>query len=200
MSRALAALLLLALSGTALAQPANPTVRVRGTIEKLEGNAMTVKARNGKAMMVRLADHYGVTGVRKASVSDIAAGKYVGSTTVGEKGGSLVADEVHIFMDSQRGLAEGHFDWDSRPHSKMTNANVAGVVSMQGDRVITVQYKGGEKKILVTPRTTVVAFAPADKSELKPGAPVFVVAQRQPDGALTAPRVTVGLGGQVPPM
>src|SRR2546427_1198003 len=90
--------------------------------------------------------------------------------------------------------------WDLRPDSKMTNANVADVVKMANDRVMSVKYKGGEKKILVTPKTVVVTYTPSNRSELKPGAPVFAVTQRQPDGTLTAARVNVGLHGQVPPM
>ena len=99
-----------------------------------------------------------------------------------------------------RGTGEGHYDWDLRPESKMTNANVADVKTMGKERMLTVQYKGGEKQILVPENAVVVAFTPADKSELKPGAPVFVNSQRQADGSLTAPRVNVGLNGQVPPM
>ncbi|MBV8209798.1 MAG: hypothetical protein JO133_07015, partial [Burkholderiaceae bacterium] len=99
-----------------------------------------------------------------------------------------------------RGTGEGHYDWDSRPNSKMTNANVANVVNMASDRVMTVQYKGGEKKILVTDNTVVVSYVPVDKGEIRPGAPVFIVAQKQPDGSLSAARVNVGLHGQVPPM
>jgi hypothetical protein len=66
--------------------------------------------------------------------------------------------------------------------------------------MLTVQYKGGEKQILVPENAVVVAFTPTDRSELKPGASVFVNSQRQPDGSLMAPRVNVGLNGQVPPM
>jgi len=71
---------------------------------------------------------------------------------------------------------------------------------MGKDRVFTVQYKGGDKKVLVPEHAVAVSFPPADKSELKPGAKVFVNSQRQPDGSLTAPRVNVGLKGQIPPM
>jgi hypothetical protein len=180
--------------------PANPPVRIRGTVEKLDGNMLTVKARNGQSVTVKMADNFGVVGIQKASIADIGTGKYVGTTTVGEKDGALVAEEVHIFLESQRGLGEGHYDWDLKPNSKMTNANVASIVGMQDDRVMTVQYKGGEKKILVTPRTVVVQYGPADKSEIKPGAPIFTTAQRQPDGSLAAARINVGLNGQVPPM
>jgi len=71
---------------------------------------------------------------------------------------------------------------------------------MGKDRVLTVQYKGGEKKVLVPESAVIVSFAPTERSELKPSAKVFVIAQRQPDGSLTAGRVNVGLRGQVPPM
>jgi hypothetical protein len=201
MTRTIAALLLVAVSSVALAQaPANPPVRIRGTVEKLDGNMLTVKARNGQSMTVKLADNYVVMGVAKASLSDVGSGKFIGTTTVGEREGALIAEEVHIFPENMRGTGEGHYDWDLRPNSKMTNANVANVTSMGKDRVMTVQYKGGEKKILVPANAVVVAFQPTDKSELKPGAQIFVVSQKQPDGSLTAARVNVGLKGQVPPM
>ena len=201
MIRSIAALLIAGLSAVALAQaPANPPVRIRGTVEKIDGQTLTVKARSGETMTVKLADNFVVMGVAKASVADIGSGKFIGTTTVGERGGALVALEVHIFPENMRGTGEGHYDWDLRPSSKMTNANVANVVSMGKDRVLTVQYKGGEKKVLVPEDAVVVAFTPADRSELKPGAQIFVNSQRQPDGSLTAPRVNVGLKGQVPPM
>jgi hypothetical protein len=201
MIRAFAAMLIAVLSAAALAQaPANPPVRIRGTVEKIDGNMLTIKARNGQTMNVKLADNFGVIGVAKASVADLDSGKFIGTTTVGEKNGALVAEEVHIFPEAMRGAGEGHYDWDLRPNSKMTNANVANVKSMGKDRVMTVQYKGGEKQILVPDNAVVVVFQPAEKSELKPGAQVFVNSQKQPDGTLTAPRVAVGLNGQVPPM
>jgi hypothetical protein len=201
MIRPIAAVLLAAVSAAAVAQaPANPPVRIRGTVESLDGQILTVKARSGESMKVKLADNFVVMGITKASIADIGSGKFIGTTTVGQREGALVAEEVHIFPENMRGTGEGHYDWDLRPDSKMTNANVASVVAVANDRVMTVQYKGGEKKILVTPKTMVVSYTPSDRSELKPGAPVFVNAQRQPDGTLAAPRVNVGLHGQVPPM
>src|SRR5712691_9840330 len=201
MIRSIAALLIAGLSAVALAQaPANPPVRIRGTVEKIDGQILTVKARSGETMTVKLADNFVVMGVAKASVADIGSGKFIGTTTVGERDGALVALEVHIFPENMRGTGEGHYDWDLRPSSKMTNANVANVVNMGKDRVLTVQYKGGEKKVLVPENAVIVSFSPTDRSELKPGAKVFLNAQRQPDGSLTAARVNVGLHGQVPPM
>ena len=201
MIRAVAGLLIAAVSALALAQaPANPPVRIRGTVEKIDGQMLTVKATNGQSMTVKLADNYVVMGIAKASVADVASGKFIGTTTVGERDGGLVALEIHIFPENMRGTGEGHYDWDLRPASKMTNANVANVKAMGKERLLTVQYKGGEKQILVPENAVVVSFTPAEKSELKPGANVFVNSQRQADGSLTAPRVNVGLNGLVPPM
>ena len=201
MMRAIAGLLIAAVSSVALAQaPANPPVRIRGTVEKLDGQMLTIKANNGQSMSVKMADNFTVMGIARAGVADVASGKYIGTTTVGERNGGLVALEIHIFPENMRGTGEGHYDWDLRPESKMTNANVAEVKAMGRERMLKVQYKGGEKQILVPENAVVVAFTPADKGELKPGAHVFAVTQRQPDGSLTAARVNVGLGGIVPPM
>jgi hypothetical protein len=189
-----------AFCAASLAQaPSGTPARVRGTVESVQGNTVIVKARNGESMTVRLADDYTVIGIAKASVADVTSGKFIGTTTVGERNGALVAQEIHIFPESMRGTGEGHRDHDL-PASKMTNASVADIKAVGPDRIMTVTYKGGEKKVLIPDNAIVVAYVPAEKSELKPGAPVYINAQRAADGSLTAPRVNVGLRGQIPPM
>jgi len=198
MIRIFAALLLASISASALAQ--TTPVRVRGTVEKLENSVLTVKSRDGGLLSIKLADNFAVIGLTKATLADVAPGRFIGTSTLGERNGALVALEVHIFPESMRGLGEGHYPWDLKPESLMTNANVADAVSLGRDRVLTVQYKGGEKKILVPEGASIVTYVPIEKSELKPGAPIFSVAQRQPDGSLTAARITIGVKGLVPPM
>ena len=199
MIRPLAAIVIAAMSAAVVAQ--TPPTRIRGTLEQVDGNLLTVKARTGEVMKVKVPDNVVLVGIAKASMADIGKGKFIGTTTVGQKDGALVAEEVHIFPEAMRGTGEGHRDWDLRPESKMTNANVADIKNMGDGRVMTVQYKGGEKKVLVTPRTSVVSYEPASRSDLKPGTGVFVNnAEKQPDGTYNAPRVNVGLRGQNPPM
>jgi hypothetical protein len=201
MIRVIAAFMITVASTLAIAQaPANPPVRIRGTIDKIDGQVLTVKGNDGQIKTVKLTDNFIVMGINKASIEDIGSGKFIGTTTVGERNGALVALEVHIFPDNMRGTGEGHYDWDLRPTSKMTNANVATVTSVGKDHVLEVQYKGGEKKVLVPENAVIVSFTPVDRSVLKPGAHVFVNSQLQPDGSLTAPRVNVGLNGLIPPM
>jgi hypothetical protein len=202
MIRIFSGALLAVLSALALAQnpPANPPARVRGTVEKLDNLVMTVKSRDGGTVNVKLADNYTVVGVSKAKREDIGAGKFIGTATLGERNGGLVALEVHIFPEAMRGVGEGHYAWDLKPESKMTNGNVADVKSIGKDRMLTVQYKGGEQTVLVPSNARIVVFGPADRKELKRGAHIFCVAQRAPDGSLSAARVNVGLKGLTPPM
>src|SRR5258708_6720287 len=201
MIRTIATLMVACVATVAIAQAAaNPPVRIRGTIEKLDGQVLTIKGNDGQIKTVKLKDNFLVVGISRTSIDDLTAGKFIGTTTVGERNGALVALEVHIFPENMRGTGEGHYDWDLRPTSKMTNANVATVTSVGKDRVLQVQYKGGEKKVLVPENAVVVSFTPSDRSVLKPGAAVFVNSQRQPDGSLSAARVNVGLNGQMPPM
>lgn len=200
MIRTVAAFLMAAASTVALAQATGTPVRIRGTVEKLDGQLLTIKANDGQIKTVKLADNFVVMGVNKARVEDIASGKFIGTTTVGERSGALIALEVHIFPDDMRGTGEGHYDWDLRPDSKMTNANVASVTRIGKDHILEVQYKGGQQKVLIPETAVIVLFTPADRGALEPGAAVFVNSRLQPDGSLTAPRVNVGLNGQIPPM
>jgi len=199
MTRILCAALLAAVSATALAQTPTPPARVRGVVEKLENNVMTVKTASGP-VSIKLADTFTVVGVSRAHVADIGEGKYIGTTTLGERNGALAALEVHIFPEAMRGVGEGHYAWDLKPNSKMTNGNVAEVKAMGKDRMLTVKYKGGEQRVSVPANAKIVMFGPAERDELKKGSHIFVVAQRQPDGSLTAARVNVGMHGTIPPM
>jgi len=203
MSRIFSGVLLAALSVVSFdqvfAQTPPPPARVRGTVEKLDQLVMTVKTAGGP-VSVKLAETYTVVGVSRAKLEDIGAGKFIGTATLGERNGGLVALEVHIFPEAMRGVGEGHYPWDLKPDSKMTNGNVADVKSVGADRMLTVQYKGGEQKVLVPANAHVVLFGPADRAELKAGAQIFCVAQRAADGSLSAARVNVGLNGITPPM
>jgi Domain of unknown function (DUF5666) len=183
--------------GTASAQD---TVRVRGTIERIDGSTYVVKARDGAELKVALADNPQIAGVVKASLSDIKQGSFVGITGMPQADGSQRALEVHIFPEAMRGTGEGHYPWDLRPQSTMTNANVEQVVTAVEGQTLTLKYKDGEKKIFVPANTPIVVYVQGDKSDLKPGAKVFIAAIKQPDGTLQGRAWRVGRDGVTPPM
>jgi hypothetical protein len=182
-----------------------PPVRVRGTIERIEAPAApgliyVVKARDGAELKLTIADNPQIAGIIKASLSDIKQNSFVGVTAMPQPDGSLNAVEVHIFPESMRGTGEGHYPWDLQPQSTMTNANVEQVVSAVDGRTLTLKYKDGEKKINVPANAAIVAYVPGDKSDIKPGAKVFIVAAKQADGTLQGRAWRVGRDGVTPPM
>jgi len=130
---------------------AQDTVRVRGTIEKVEANALMVKSRDGRELKVVPADTAVIVAIVKASTADIKQGSFVGVTGMPQTDGSQRAIEVHIFPEAMRGTGEGHYAWDLRPQSTMTNANVEQVVTAVDGQTLTLKYKDGEKKIIVPP-------------------------------------------------
>ena len=178
-----------------------PTVRVRGTIEAVDGAVLSIKSRDGSDMKVRVTDNVAVFGVAKTELSEIKVGSYIGVTAMPEPDGTQKAVAVHIFPETQRGAAEGFRPWDQRPGSTMTNATVAETVKGTDGQNILVKYKDGEKKVVVPPGTPIVTFVAGDKSELKPGAKVIIFsAVKKDDGTLEAARVNVGRDGITPPM
>lgn len=199
--RALLAAVLVAVVGSvAVAAQTAPVQRVRGDVQSLDGQTLTVKTREGPSVPITLAPDYGVIGLVKADLSSIKPGTFIGTAAVPQPDGMLRALEVLIFPESARGSGEGHYPWDLMPESTMTNATVADLVTQTNGRVLTLKYKDGEKKVLVPERVPIVTFAPADRSLLGTGAHIFVTATRQPDGTLMAGRVLVGKDGLVPPM
>jgi Domain of unknown function (DUF5666) len=192
--------LLLATSASFAQQP--PPVRVRGTVEAVDGAMLTVKSRDGKtSYKVKLTDNAVVRGIIKAALADIKDNSFIGVTGMPQSDGSQKAVEVHIFPEPMRGTGEGFRPWDLMPNSTMTNATVAQMVKSVNGQEITLKYKEGEKKIIIAPETVFVTYAPGDKSELKPGAKIFIAAaNKKEDGTLEAAAVSVGRDGITPPM
>jgi len=196
----LAALFAVAFASIASAQQ-TPTVRIRGTIESVDGNTLAIKTREGTDVKVNMTDNVAVFAVVKTSLSEIKDGSYIGVTGMPEPDGTQKAIAVHIFPENQRGAAEGFRPWDARANSTMTNATVAQTVKGTDGQNITVKYKDGEKKVVVPPDTPIVTFIASDKSEIKPGAKLIIFgAAKKEDGTLEANRVNVGRDGITPPM
>src|SRR6516225_1971269 len=194
----LATLALFGLGSVAIAQD---TIRVRGTIDRVEGPIYVVKLRDGTESKISLAENGLVVAIVKASLADIKQGSFVGTTGMPQPDGSQKAIEVHIFPEAMRGTGEGHYPWDLRPQSTMTNANVEQTVAGVDGQTLTLKYKDGEKKILVTPDTIIVTYVPGDKGEIAPGTKIFIAAaKKQEDGTFQTPRINYGKNGLGPPM
>ena len=196
MGAAVAALVVIASSAGA-----QDRVRVRGTIEKVDGPVYVIKARDGSEVKVTLADNALVVAIVKAALSDIKVGSFVGITGMPQVDGTQKAVEVHIFPEAMRGTGEGHYPWDLQPKSTMTNANVEQLVAGVDGQTLLMKHKDGETKIVVPPDVPIVTYEKGDKADLKPGTKIFIAAgAKQPDGTVQAPRINYGKGGLTPPM
>jgi hypothetical protein len=191
---------LLALPAAAQTTPEGTPARIRGTVEKLDGQTLTVRSREGQQMTIALAPNFTVSGVAKKTLADIKAGDFVGVASLKGTDGKLHALEVLIFPEAMRGTGEGERAWDLVPDSLMTNATVAGIASAPQGQALKVTYKGGESEIIVASDIPIVTFVPGDASLLKPGVAIFTGALKKPDGSLSATRVTAEKDGVKPPM
>src|ERR1700742_4529371 len=157
----------------ALAQQAPTLTRVRGTIEAVDGDLVTVKSRGGEDVKLHMTSDAKVVGITKISLADIKVGSFIGTTTVPGADGTPTAVEVHVFPEDMRGTGEGARPYDLKPNSTMTNATVSESVVGNDGHTLLVKYKDGEKKVFVSDMTPVVTYVPGDKSDLKTGAKII---------------------------
>jgi hypothetical protein len=183
------------LDGPAGAQQ-SPPQHVRGQIVAADASSISVRTRDGHSVRLAIADDTGVSLISRLDIASVTKGSFVGTAAVPQADGTLKALEVLVFPEAMRGIGEGHRPWDLTPDSTMTNAVVEDIKG----RVYTLKYKDGEKMVTVPPEAPIVTTGRGSKDLLKPGAHIFAVARKGPDGGLIAARVAVGKDGLVPPM
>ena len=178
----------------AIAAQAQQPGRIRGQIEKVDGATYVLKARDGTMLNVKLADDARVSALEKASLADIKNDTFIGIAGMPKPDDSIEAFSIHIFLPAQRGVVpDRHGPWDARPNSTMTNAYVTSIVKEKDGETLTVKYKDGEKKVVVTPQTMIAAAAPGKKDQLKAGAQIIIFGwDKQPDGSILAKTMYVG--------
>jgi len=194
-----AAMVAASVLGAIAQQPPTPT-RVRGTIERVDGDLIMVKSRSGEDVKLHMSSDMKVVGIVKIALADIKLGSFIGTTTVPGPDGQQNAVEVHVFPEDMRGTGEGSRPYDLRPNSTMTNATVAQQVAGTDGQTLLIKYKDGEKKVTVGPDTPVVTYAPGEKADLKVGAKIIAFVKQLPDGSFETNRISVGRGGLTPPM
>jgi len=208
MSRKLSSAFLTALAAAAISFSAvqssqaddTQRVRIRGIVESLNGDVLTIKTRDGTDQSIAMQSGFRVGGIQRAAVDDIKPGDFVGVGSMPKGSGPNDALQVMIFPASMKGTGEGNRPWDAKPNTEMTNATVSTAVKAINGKTITLTYQGKEKTISISDDTPIVTFTAAQKSDLTPGAHVIVMGEKAADGTVSAAQVTVGTNGIVPPM
>lgn len=186
-------------SSMVIAQQA-PTTRVRGELVSALSETLVIKSRNGSDVPVKIDGKTAVVGLRKIALTDLATNAFVGVAAVPGKDSEQIAVSIHVFPESSRGLNEGSRPYDVKPGSSMTNGAIAERVKQVEDNLLVVKYKDGEKRFVVTPETSLVAFEPGRQCELTSGAKVVATVEDRADGTKYASRILVGRDGVVPAM
>ncbi len=197
MKRPLIALLVL-VCGVATAQ-GSPPVRLRATVESYAAPILVIKERSGKVISLTVPDETGVVEVIRTDITSIQPGSFIGTAALPRVDGRLEALEVVVFPEAARGSGEGHYPWDLKPDSSMTNATVADLARSPNGRTLTLRYKDGEKTVIVPDGVPIVTFRPGDRTLIVPGAKVFIVADVS-DDQYTVRRLLIGRNGLTPPM
>lgn len=197
MKRYLIVLLALA-CGVAAAQGSRP-VRLRGTVESYNVPILVIKERGGKVISLTVPEETGVVEVIPTDITSIQPGSFIGTAALARADGKLEALEVVVFPEAARGVGEGHFSWDLKPDSSMTNATVTDLARSSNGRTLILRYKDGEKTVVVPDGVPIVTFRPGDRTLIVPGAKVFIVADVS-DDQFTVRRLLIGRNGLTPPM
>ena len=192
-------ILLLALACGAAAAQSNPPVRLRGTVESFVAPDLVIKERSGKIFKLMLPEETGIAEVIPTDITTVQPGSFIGTAALPRADGKLVALEIVVFPEAARGTGEGHYPWDLKPESSMTNATVANLSRSSDGRTLSLRYKEGEKTVIVPDGIPVVTLRAGDRSLIVPGAKVFIVAEPG-DDQLTVRRLMIGRNGFQPPM
>jgi hypothetical protein len=190
---------MLALALPALSQTVATTIRVRGTVVSMTADSLVIKTREGVVEPIALTPSWSVTLVKPVDVSTIQPGSFIGTTEVDKGDGTGRSLEVHVFPPGVK-MGEGHYDWDLKPNSKMTNGTVGKVVVGHKGQELDVAYPGGTRHVVVPKKVPVVLMTPGDRAMVHPGAHLFIIAGHKPDGGLIAYQMVTGVDGAAPPM
>jgi hypothetical protein len=187
-------------AGAAWAQaPAGPTV-VRGVVTAMDASSLTVKGEKGVKTTVGLAPSWSVAVMKPITPDAIQPGSFIGTAEMPQKDGTGKSLEVHVFPPGVK-MGEGHYGWDLKKGSMMTNGTVGTVVAgKKGSRQLEVNYSYGKRTITVPAKVPIVQITPGARTQVKPGVPVFMVVQKGAGGQLMAGSVSIGENGAKPPM
>ena len=187
-------------AGAAFAQaPAAPSV-VRGVVTAMDASSITVKPAKGAVQKVGLTPNWSVAVMKPVAMDAIKPGSFIGTAEVPGKDGTGKSLEVHVFPPGVK-MGEGHYGWDLKKGSMMTNGTVGTVVAgKKGSRQMEVSYSYGKRMITVPANVPIVQIAGGTRAQVKPGIPVFMVVQKTAAGQLMAGSVSIGENGAKPAM
>ena len=183
---------------TPAAPPAPPQI-VRGVITGMTPTSLNIHSREGASLTIGLSKDWGVQVTKPVTVAAIQSGSFIGTSEMPQANGTGKSLEVHVFPPGVK-MGEGHYGWDLKKGSMMTNGTVGKVVAGAHGQELDVSYSTGVRHIVVPPKTPIVQITPGDRTMVKVGTKVFLIAIKTPAGALVTNGLAIGEPGKAPPM
>jgi hypothetical protein len=176
-----------------------PPGPARGTIVALNQDTLTLKSTDGKIKTIQLASDWTVTVLKPVDIDAIQPGSFIGTAEMPREDSTGRSLEVHVFPPGVK-AGEGHYAWDLRKGSMMTNGTVGKVTASAKERELLVTYPTGERRIVVPKGVPIVQFTKGDRALIKPGIPAFLILATTPSGTLASRGIVIGVNGAKPPM
>lgn len=161
--------LVLALAAVALGAAAQAPTRLRGTVSGLQGEVLSVRDAGAQTHRVRLGEKTEIVYAQPIALADIKPGDFLAVTSVKRPDGTLTALEVRRFP---KPVSPGHRPFDGREDQTMTNATLSAMVGAASGRVLTLDYPGGEQKVVLPESASISTLVPGARAQLVAGAPV----------------------------
>jgi hypothetical protein len=171
----------------------------RGVIVALNNDTLTLKSAATGTQTIALSKDWRVTVLKPVDVDAIQPGSFIGTAEMPQENGTGRSLEVHVFPPGVK-AGEGHYGWDLRKGSMMTNGTVGKVTAGAKGRGLDVSYPDGQRHIFVPKNVPIVQFTDGDRSLIKPGIPAFLIVVKTADGGLTSNGIAIGENGAKPPM
>jgi hypothetical protein len=171
-------------------------LRISGTVEKLDGNRVSVSLSEGISLVVHLDSEPRVNSVAKGSGSDLKAGSQVSAQAKSGQSGGLIATQIVLFAPgSNRPDAEAGSD------TAQLVATIKKTDTTPEGPVLTVAGKNESLKIAIGPDTEIWIARAARVIDFKVGSAVTMTAEAREDGSLQVLRATIGpAGARSPPL
>lgn len=203
----IAPIIVLALGLPSRAIGAEPD-HIRGQVTAVQRAAIEIRNATGATQLIRLTDATTMIGLSPGSFMDVEFGTYVGAVSekMDDRYSPILRDslswlhkglELRVVDEKLRGIALGHMKWDLTAASVMTH----GWVDDLEIRVISIKYGPTEEEetdVEIGRDVRVLKMTLGDRRLLKPGAHVFIGANKAADGNHVALFVMVGTDGVVP--
>lgn len=179
---------------------AQQSVRLRGTVDAVDGPTITMTMTTGETAVATMNEDYSVLVYRAIDVTDLGPGDFLSIPSIPGAEGAKIALSINVFPEAMRGTGEGERPWDMREGSQMTNATIGTVEAASDSNILNVTYEDVSEQVVVPDGTPITRFGPEEGRVLEAGDSAIIFATIEDDGTVAGSFAGVSADGTLPPV